>query len=92
MAPALFGFSGLDEIGHTFEYFICSSEVFIDEMFVVKFEKPVVQFVFFHGPVSFLDIFCLFLGHLYLRIEIPFLGFLFVFLSGESDVAFFTEE
>ena len=37
MAAALFCFSSLYEIGHTFEDFISSSEILVNKMFVMKF-------------------------------------------------------
>ena len=42
--------------------------------------------------MPFLDIFCLLLRHLHLRVQVPFLRLLFVFFSGESDVTLLAEE
>lgn len=92
VTPALLSFPGLNEIRHTFEDFVSSSEIFVNEMPVMKLEKPVVKFILLRTPVPFLDIFCQLLRHLHLRVQVPFLRLLFVFFSGEPNVALLAEE
>lgn len=92
VAPALLCLPGLNEVGHALEDLVGPSEVLEDEVFVVNLEEPVIEFVFLSGPMSFLDIFGLFLSNLNFGVEAAFLGFLFVFFPGKADMALFPEE
>lgn len=86
MAAALLCLPSLNKICHTFEYFISSSEILVNKMFIMQLQKPMIQFILLWSPVTLLDIFCLLLSHLYLRIHISLLRLLFVFLSGQSNM------
>ena len=92
VAAALFRLPGLYEIGHALEDFISSSQIFVNEMSVMQLQKPVVKLVFLGTPVPLLDILCLLLRHLHLRVQVPFLRLLFVFFSGEPDMTLLAEE
>ena len=46
MTTTLFCLSGANELFHSFEDFIGSSEMALDKMFVVNLKEPMIQFVF----------------------------------------------
>lgn len=92
VAAALLGLPGLDEVGHALEYFVGPAEVLVHEVLVVQFEEPVVELVLLGGPVPLLNVLGLLLRQLHLRVYIPFLRFLFVFLSGQPNVALLPEQ
>ena len=92
VAAALLGLPSLDEVGHALEYFVGPAQVLVDEVLVVQFKKPVVELVLLGGPVPLLNVLRLLLRQLHLRVNIPFLRFLFVFLSGQPNVALLAEQ
>ena len=92
MTPALFSLSRLNEIRHTFENLIGPPHILVNEMFIVQFKKPVIQFTFFITPMTFLDVFGLLFSHLNFRVQTSFMRFLLVLFPGQSNVTFLSKK
>ena len=73
VATTLLCLPGLNEVCHAFEYFISPPQVLEYKVFVVQLEEPVVELVLLGGPMTFLDILGLLLGHLHLGVQISLL-------------------
>jgi hypothetical protein len=52
VASALLCFSRADELLHGLEDSVCPSHSFVDEMFGVELEEPMISLVFLKVPVS----------------------------------------
>jgi hypothetical protein len=63
-----------------------------DEMAVVDLQEEVVEFVFFMGPMTLLDILRLFLSRFALAVKAALHGLFFVLLLAEFDVALLPEK
>jgi hypothetical protein len=55
VASALLGFSGLNELFHSFEYFVHSPHVLVQEVLTVDFEEPVISLIFLVIPMTSLE-------------------------------------
>jgi len=75
------------EISHTLEYFVCPPEILQYKVPVMKLEKPMVKFVLFVGPMSFLYVFGLALCDIVFEMRVFLLGLFFGLLSCETDMA-----
>lgn len=92
VASALLSLPAGDEVRHCFEDFVGSAQVLQDEVAVMEFEEPVVEFVFLGSPVPFLNILGFSLSRKMLEVWV-FLAIIFLgLLAGEPDMALLAEK
>lgn len=92
MAAALLSLSTFHKISHAFEYFVGPSQVLQYEMTIVDLQEVVVKFVFFMGPMSFLNIFGLFFHCLVFQGKAALHGLFFVLFFTKFDMTFLSKE
>lgn len=92
MAATLFSLSTFHKISHAFEYFVSPSEMLQDEMTIVDLQEVVVKFIFFMGPMSFLNIFGLFFHCLVFQGKAALHGLFFVLFFTKFDMTFLSKE
>ena len=77
VASALLGFSGLNELFHSLEYFVHSPHVLVQEVLTVDFEEPVISLIFLVIPMTSLETL-----RQRFRLFATLLGLLFPLVSG----------
>lgn len=80
------------EVGHTFEDFVGSAKIFEDKMSIMNFQEPMVKFILFVSPMSFLCIFGFLFRIIKLNTTIFLLSFLLIFLAGKPNMTFLSKQ
>ena len=92
MTSALFCLSSLYKVGHALENFIGPSQVLQHKVLIVQLQKPMIQLILLLSPVSLLNILRFLFQPLHFHTGISFLRLFFIFLSGKSNMALFSEK